>query len=138
MFGDLAKQKWYNFLKENQLFSFAGYSYYLPLASHVGYAVEAGFSPFYGGGYAAFDASGQGLFPRNVDGSLVFGLIVTRVCINVCGCSSKSYVLSLAEAGRSFKDLYPLDVMFLKLIKSSLSKKVKPPLIISISTSSLS
>jgi hypothetical protein len=38
----------------------------------------------------------------------------------VCDGSSKSYVLSLAEAMRGFKDLYPLDVMFLKLIKSSL------------------
>jgi hypothetical protein len=51
---------------------------------------------------------------------LVFGLIVTRVYVSVCDRSSKSCVLSLTEAGRGCKDLYFLDVMFLKLIKSSL------------------
>jgi hypothetical protein len=60
-------------------------------------------------------------FPMNMCGGLVLRLIVTRVCVSVlCGRSSKSCVLSLAEAERSFKDLYPLDVMILKLIKSSL------------------
>jgi hypothetical protein len=63
-------------------------------------------------------------FPGNMCGGLVFGLIVPRVWVNACGRSSKSCVLSLAEARRSFKDLYPLDVMFLKLIKSYFSKKI--------------
>lgn len=36
--------------------------YYLSLVSHLGCAAEAGFLPFYGGGYTTFDASGQGLF----------------------------------------------------------------------------
>jgi hypothetical protein len=52
-------------------------------------------------------------FPRNMGGGLVFRLIIIRVCV------------SLEEAQRGFKDLYPLDVMFLKLIKSSLLKKVR-------------
>lgn len=50
-------------LEEKQLaFLLGGGPYYLSLVSHLGCAAEAGFLPFYGGGYTTFDASGQGLF----------------------------------------------------------------------------
>jgi hypothetical protein len=53
-------------------------------------------------------------------GGLVFGLIVTKVYVSMCDHSSKSCMLLLVEAERGFKDMYPFDIMFLKLIKSSL------------------